>query len=362
MESNIEKIVAEFATNIFNNIISIKKNLKTVKDKIQVLRDIYSDLIEQNNHKQIFLFCLESFNFQNKTLLYESEHLNKTFSILLNRTYRDYYKLYNIILKIFDEYKLENKTQKKHPEYRDLDVNTDFTLEQITNIHDDVIYLTCVLIDKYKEGVILINKYKAQSKTGIYIINLINTIEYDNAILKDQIDLYINYLFFFQDTQNTYFSKLYNKLLGFLNEIEKDINLQNGNVEDDDFGVSGEELNVSEATEVTASEATNVVTVKSEATNVVTVKSEATNIVTESEATNIVTANEVTANEATVSEATVKSEATASEATNIVTESEATIEESTSTNENIGIEINEQPKPIVQKPPVRRTGKRGMFG
>jgi hypothetical protein len=428
MESNIEKIVAEFATNIFDNIISIKKNLKTVKDKIQVLRDIYSDLIEQNNHKQIFLFCLESFNFQNKTLLYESEHLNKTFSILLNRTYRDYYKLYNIILKIFDEYKLENKTQKKHPEYRDLDINTDFTLEQITNIHDDVIYLTCVLIDKYKEGVILINKYKAQSKTGIYIINLINTIEYDNAILKDQIDLYINYLFFFQDTQNTYFSKLYNKLSGFLNEIEKDINLQNGNVEDDDFGVSGEELNVSEATNVVtvkseASKAINRVPVSeaSKAINIVpvseaTVKSEvtaseATNIVTANEATNTMTANIVTANEATVksevtsneaintvtvsevtanevtnivtaSEATVKSEATvseatvseatvsevtasevtANEATNIVTESEATIEESTSTNENIGIEINEQPKPIVQKPPVRRTGKRGMFG
>ncbi len=403
MESNIEKIVAEFATNIFDNIISIKKNLKTVKDKIQVLRDIYSDLIEQNNHKQIFLFCLESFNFQNKTLLYESEHLNKTFSILLNRTYRDYYKLYNIILKIFDEYKLENKTQKKHPEYRDLDINTDFTLEQITNIHDDVIYLTCVLIDKYKEGVILINKYKAQSKTGIYIINLINTIEYDNAILKDQIDLYINYLFFFQDTQNTYFSKLYNKLLGFLNEIEKDINLQNGNVEDDDFGVSGEELNVSEATnvvtvkseaskainrvpvseatvksevtasEVTASEATvneltsNETTVKSEVT-----ASEATNIVTASEATvkSEATVNEATVSEVTASEATnivtesevTASEVTANEATNIVTESEATIEESTSTNENIGIEINEQPKPIVQKPPVRRTGKRGMFG
>ena len=227
MEANIEKIVANFATNIQENITNITNTIKVVKDKIQVLRDIYSDLIEKNNHKQIFLFCLESFNFQNKTLLFEAEHLHKTFNVLLNRTYRDYYKLYNIILKLFDEYKLENKTQKKHPEYRDLDANAEFTLEEISNIHDDVIYLACVLIDKYKESEALIRQYKTKSKTGIYIINLINTIEYDNAILKDQIDLYINYLFFFQDTQSTYFLKLDSKLTNFLNEINNDINFQN---------------------------------------------------------------------------------------------------------------------------------------
>ena len=228
MEASIDKIVADFATNIQHNIINIMHTIKIVKDKIQILRDIYGDLIEKNNHKQIFLFCLESFNFQNKTLLYESDHLHKTFIMLLNRTYRDYYKLYNIILKLFDEYKLENKTQKKHPEYRDLDVNADFSLEEISNIHDDVIYLTCVLIDKYKESEAVIRQYKTKSKTGIYIINFINTIEYDNAILKDQIDLYINYLFFFQDTQTTYLSKLNKKMVGFLNEIEEDIKFQNG--------------------------------------------------------------------------------------------------------------------------------------
>lgn len=226
MEASIEKIVADFATNIQYNITNITHTIKIVKDKIQIMRDIYSDLIEKNNHKQIFLFCLESFNFQNKTLLYESDHLHKTFIILLNRTYRDYYKLYNIILKLFDEYKLENKTQKKHPEYRDLDVNVDFSLEEISNIHDDVIYLTCVLIDKYKESEAVIGQYKTKSKTGIYIVNFINTIEYDNAVLKDQIDLYINYLFFFQDTQTTYLSKLNKKMVGFLNEIEEDILFQ----------------------------------------------------------------------------------------------------------------------------------------
>ena len=244
MEANIEKIVANFETNIQYNIINISNTIKVVKNKIQILRDIYIDLIDKNNHKQIFLFCLESFNFQNKTLLYESDHIHKTFIILLNRTYCDYYKLYNIILKLFDEYKLENKTQKKHPEYRDLEVNTEYSLEEISNIHDDVIYLACVLIDKYKESEALICKYKTKSKTGIYIVNLINTIEYDNAILKDQIDLYINYLFFFQDTQTTYLSKLNNKIVGFLNEIEEDINLQDDI--DESVGIQEESVGIQE--------------------------------------------------------------------------------------------------------------------
>ena len=85
-----------------------------------------------------------------------------------------------------------------------------------------------MLIDKYKESEAVIRQYKTKSKTGIYIVNFINTIEYDNAILKDQIDLYINYLFFFQDTQTTYLSKLNKKMVGFLNEIEEDIKFQNG--------------------------------------------------------------------------------------------------------------------------------------
>jgi hypothetical protein len=149
-------------------------------------------------------------------------------------------------LKLFEEYKLENKTQKTHPEYRDLDVNAEFTLEEISNIHDDVIYLTCVLIDKYKESDALIQQYKTKSKTGIYIINLINTIEYDNAILKDQIDLYINYLFFFQNTQTTYLSKLNNKMKNFLKEIENDIDFQDGGAANDIEAPQNTSTNVDE--------------------------------------------------------------------------------------------------------------------
>jgi hypothetical protein len=241
MEHNIEKLVSDFANNIQKNITEIEATTITIKNKIQVLRETYSGLIEDNSHKQIFLFCLESFNFQNKKLLYEYDHLHKSFIMLLNRTYCDYYKLYNIVLKTFDEYKLENKNSKMHTEYRDLDTSVEFSIDEISNIHDDVIYLTCVLISKYKDCEAHIRQYKTKSQTGIFIVNLINTIEYDNAILKDHIELYINYLFFFQNTQNTYFSKLNNKMIGFQSEIDTDIKFQGDDLDPLDDPITNDE-------------------------------------------------------------------------------------------------------------------------
>ena len=69
MEHNIEKLVSDFANNIQKNISEIQAKSITIKNKIQILRETYSGLIEDNSHKQIFLFCLESFNFQNKKIM-----------------------------------------------------------------------------------------------------------------------------------------------------------------------------------------------------------------------------------------------------------------------------------------------------
>lgn len=252
METTIDTITTDFSTKIQQNITSIDTTIKTIKEKIQILRNIYIELTELNGHKQIFLFCLETFNFQNKMMINETDHLHKSFNMLLNRTYRDYYKLYGIILKLYEDYKLENPTTQKHPEYKDLDINTEFTLEQITNIHSDVICLTSTLILKYREGERVISGYRTKSRTGIHIINLINTIEYDNSILKDQIQLYINYLTFFQETQYNYFSKLDQKMKAFLEEIKKDINFQeNGLDPEEEIDVVPE--NVAEENDDTAS-------------------------------------------------------------------------------------------------------------
>ena len=226
LENTIETNKNDFSSNTQETIKSIDATIKTVKEKIQILRNMYVELTESNGHKQIFLFCLETFNFQNKMMLNETDHLHKTFNMLLNRAYRDYYKLYGIILKLFEEYKLENPTSQKHPECKDLDTNTEFTLDEITNIHNDVVSLTSALISKFREGERIISGYRTKSRTGIHIINLINTIEYDNSILKDQIQLYLNYLTFFQETQYNYFIKLDQRMKTFLEEIMRDIKFQ----------------------------------------------------------------------------------------------------------------------------------------
>lgn len=255
MENTIESNKKDFSSKTQETIKSIDATIKTIKEKIQILRNMYIELTESNGHKQIFLFCLETFNFQNKMMINETDHLHKIFSMLMNRTYRDYYKLHGIILKLFEEYKMENSTNQKHPECKDLDINTEYTLDEISNIHNDVTCLTSVLIEKYREGESVINNYRTKSRTGIHIINLINTIEYDNSILKDQIQLYINYLTFFQETQYSYFLKLDQRMKTFLEEIVKDINFQENGSDTSDVGIDSQAI--SENIEISISENKN---------------------------------------------------------------------------------------------------------
>ena len=51
----------------------------------------------KKNTKKMYLFCLDTFFFQFKTYSIEMENLDKHRTLLNNRMYCDYYKLYNII-------------------------------------------------------------------------------------------------------------------------------------------------------------------------------------------------------------------------------------------------------------------------
>ena len=96
---DIEKLKVNFA-----NLITIKKNITktktTIGEQINKLKSVYNDLIKANN-KKIFLFCLDSFFFQYKTFLMEIDHIDKTRTMINNRMYCDYYKLFKIIIIFF---------------------------------------------------------------------------------------------------------------------------------------------------------------------------------------------------------------------------------------------------------------------
>ena len=223
MESQLELLKLEFNL-VKENIKKISSNYNSIKEKIGKLKHVYSEMISTNSHKKIFLFCLESFNFQIKAFNVDTENINNSLLLITNRIYCDYYKLFKLISSLFDDYKYKLPSSiKEKPVYNDLNPFAEYKLEDVCNLHEDVCSLILNLIDTHNSNQIKIDSYTSKSQTGICILNFIKTLEYDNSVLKDQIMLYLNYMDFFKNTQTKHLTKLLRKMEALKTEIDEEI-------------------------------------------------------------------------------------------------------------------------------------------
>lgn len=223
MESQLESLKSEFSI-VKENTCKILANYNSIKEKIGKLKHVYSEMISTNSHKKIFLFCLESFNFQIKTFNVDTENIHNSLLLITNRVYCDYYKLFKLISSLFDEYKYKfPSTIKELPIYNDLNPFAEYKLTDVCILHEDVCSLILSLIQMHTINQAKIDSYTSKSQTGICILNFIKTLEYDNSVLKDQIMLYLNYMDFFKNTQTKHLTKLLKKMEALKTEIDEEI-------------------------------------------------------------------------------------------------------------------------------------------
>lgn len=249
MEEQLKLLKREFSI-VKENIHTIHLNSASIKTKIEKLRTIYSQMVSENSSKKIFLFCLESFNFQIKSFSVDNENLNKSLLLISNRVYCDYYKLFKLIKSLFEEYKYSTpKEIVEPPVYDILNPFFEYSVETISKMHGDVTLMLETLIDYYNNNCDNIQAYNCKSQTGICITNFIKTLEYDNSVLKDQINLYLSYMDFFKNTQIKHLMKLLCKMELLKKEINDEINddidedvspvTPNNSVKDDSDGDDG---------------------------------------------------------------------------------------------------------------------------
>ena len=249
MEEQLKLLKTEFSI-VKENIHTIHLNSTSIKTKIEKLRTIYSQMVSENSSKKIFLFCLESFNFQIKSFSVDNENLNKSLLLISNRVYCDYYKLFKLIKSLFEEYKYSTpKEIVEPPVYDILNPFFEYSVETISKMHGDVTLMLETLIDYYNNNCDNIQAYNCKSQTGICITNFIKTLEYDNSVLKDQINLYLSYMDFFKNTQIKHLMKLLCKMELLKKEINDEINddidedicpvTPNNSVKDDSDGDDG---------------------------------------------------------------------------------------------------------------------------
>jgi len=216
MEDNFEKIIY-----IKNEIMC---NNQIIQDKLSKLKQIYNDLILKNN-KKMFLFCLDSFYFQYKILNIEMDNINILTTLIMNRIYGDYYKLYNVII-----HQLENAPLFKdisnnianHTVYKELEPFREYNIDA-TPIHDDILSLINQMKMRIETKEQEYDTYN-ESLTGLSVSNFLNTLDYENTLVREQLGLYTNYVHFYHQSQIHFLTQLRLKIKYFHENVDNILN------------------------------------------------------------------------------------------------------------------------------------------
>lgn len=237
---NIDKIKINFQEilSTHNDLLTINSE---INESISKLKENYNELIKVNN-KKIFLFCLDSFYFQYKILTTEITNLSQLLQLVNNRIYGDYYKLYNIIISQSKENNIFTQTMNtetdKFPVYKDLEPFYQYKMSDIVNIHNDIVLIMNELYELYVSKQKITHNYSDTTNLGITISNFINTLEYENSILRELIDLFARYLSFFHSSQKENLNKLLQKMNMFKKELISDVLINYKNVKNIHFNNS----------------------------------------------------------------------------------------------------------------------------
>ena len=225
---NIDNLRESFNVNM-QILHTILEKQGYIKEKLDVLKTKYSDMI-QNNKKKIFIFCLDSYYFQYKMLVVEMENINNTVCMIKNRIYGDYYKLYNVILSEsnlnIDLSHFATKIKKYIP-YKDIEPFFEYNNKDVIELHNDILQIINLMYKDFLQKELKSIQYNEEK--NLTVDNFIQTLNYDNNTFKGKIFLYVNYLQFYHKLQHNYLNNLLTRSTTFVNEINEQI-ISNNNI------------------------------------------------------------------------------------------------------------------------------------
>jgi hypothetical protein len=206
----------------------IIKTKQIISAKLAHLKTAYGDLTKKNS-KKMYLFCLDTFFFQYKTYSIEMENLDKHRVLLNNRMYCDYYKLYVLITTYLkenaEELDIEQIDMRTFTPYKDLEPYHEYNLDDIKVLHATILGFINHLQFRYDTNEYNIRNYNTKNRAGFSVSNFLNTMEFENLLVKQQISLYLNYIAFFHISQQKQLKRLLTKLQEFDSDIEANLNV-----------------------------------------------------------------------------------------------------------------------------------------
>lgn len=225
--SELTKLQSNFQ-NIWILKDEIIKTKQIISAKLAHLKTAYGELTKKNS-KKMYLFCLDTFFFQYKTYSIEMENLDKHRVLLNNRMYCDYYKLYVLITTYLkdnaEELDIEQVDMRTFTPYKDLEPYHEYNLDDIKVLHATILGFIKHLQFRYDTNEYNIRNYNTKNRAGFSVSNFLNTMEFENLLVKQQISLYLNYIAFFHISQQKQLKRLLTKLQEFDSDIEANLNV-----------------------------------------------------------------------------------------------------------------------------------------
>jgi hypothetical protein len=228
-----------FFKKINEVMIEIQKVFFEINEQINNVYKIYLSLMNENkdNKDKLSLYGLDTLNFQSKLFKTQYENCNYTYKILNNRIYGDYFKLYKIIINAcnssnIDDQKFLSFINNEHniAVYKDLDQTKVYNDKELLNIYEIINHFITLLSEYIKSKEIIDDKHKNLIKNGFKINSFAYSYNQKINLLKSQLELYLNYLDFYNYMHLKYFNKLKIRADNLLKDLNNDVIFENNSL------------------------------------------------------------------------------------------------------------------------------------
>jgi len=231
----------------FKEVISLREDvdciIRNLVNKVNTLERIYSDILKSDiyNNNDDKLFGIDAFNFQKNLINRQINDINGQTQMIDNRVYCEHYKLYNNV-KEYVTNTLKNKTlidkflsEKNFPVYKNLE-KKEYNFKQIISINNFICNVVIYINDYCNACEDDLQNQSLHVSQGLNINSMISSLSFENLIMRERNNLFISFLYTFNQHHNKYYSHLYIKcklILGMLNQEIKIKQFNNEKQNDD---------------------------------------------------------------------------------------------------------------------------------
>ena len=201
----------------------VLRYLEKLHETQEMYHTQYKEYIEKN--RQTKVFGLDSFYFQSRLYDLETKQLHEQYSFINNRIYCDYYKLYAMVKVFYKEsFKLEPK-KRTFPPYKDLEVFKQYDIQEAITLNVDIqemIKKAYAYVEKHEEDIVV-----QCSNPSLHIENYKYNHHYNNALLKNKMELYEKYLHSYHIYHMSFLCQLRDKIMLLFRQTENRVLMGN---------------------------------------------------------------------------------------------------------------------------------------